>query len=265
MERNEELKTSSDELGLASRALQVFADSESMDVSNDPRFFQDNVIDKRLAAFASLSVVSDILVGACMDDVMGMNKNFDFATTDGYVQAAGFCTLSLVLMIMVLSAYVGVAQTYHTVRLMTGGATGFEMAAAYYLNKNIVFYRHFAIKMMLLGLPILLFSTGLRLLHKFNVDQQDSGAMWVAFKGDQSAPGSASATDAGAPITILGLTIPGLVTAAFYVVSSLLLFCVHLKHQGVFREMYEVVGQNVPLLHGGSGTLTARNRKRPDV
>ncbi|CAK9008485.1 unnamed protein product [Durusdinium trenchii] len=37
--------------------------SESMDLQNDPRFFQANVLNKRLAAFSKLGVVSSLMAG----------------------------------------------------------------------------------------------------------------------------------------------------------------------------------------------------------
>merc|ERR1711972_1271279 len=68
------------------------------------------------------------------------------------------------------ATYVGVAQPYHTYRLMTAGPTGFESAAAYYLHKDVVAWRHLAIKLMLSSLPAFLVSSGLRFVVKFDRD-----------------------------------------------------------------------------------------------
>merc|ERR1719337_186217 len=67
-----------------------------------------------------------------------------------------------------LSTYVGVAQPYHTIRLMTAGPTGFEAATSYYLNRNIIAWRHMAIKYMLLSLPLYISQMGFRLIVKFD-------------------------------------------------------------------------------------------------
>merc|ERR1719359_1607232 len=94
---------------------------------------------------------------------------------DGFIQLVSFGLLNFVLFFNMLAMYVGVAQPYHTIRLMTAGPTGFEIACSYYLNKNIVSYRHLAIKCMLLSLPIFLISCGLRLIVKFDREYYNVG------------------------------------------------------------------------------------------
>jgi len=55
--------------------------SESMHMSNDPRFFQGSVLNKRLAAFSGLSVVSGLMVGTC-SDVISMKKDINLSTLE---------------------------------------------------------------------------------------------------------------------------------------------------------------------------------------
>merc|ERR1719450_1748379 len=59
--------------------------SDSMDMTNDPRFFQGSVLNKRLAAFSSLSVVSGLLVGTSTE-VVSMKKDMDIWTFEGQLQ-----------------------------------------------------------------------------------------------------------------------------------------------------------------------------------
>merc|ERR1719482_2275171 len=95
-----------------------------------------------------------------------MNWNpMDF---DGCIQLISFTLLTFVLFANVLSTYIAVAQPYHTIRLMTAGPTGFEIAASYYLNRNIVAWRHMAIKYMLISLPMYISQMGIRLIVKFD-------------------------------------------------------------------------------------------------
>lgn len=141
--------------------------SDSMDITNDPRFFTDNVLNYRLAAFAGLSVVSGLMIQNAMDHVFDMDKRIKLDSAAGVCQAIAFFTLIVVLFLNVIATYVGVAQPYHTVRLMTAGPTGFEMATSYYLNKSIVVYRHLAVKSMLISLPLFMMQSGLRLIVKF--------------------------------------------------------------------------------------------------
>merc|ERR1719345_108954 len=149
--------------------------AESMSITNDPRFFQDNVINYRLAAFGGLSVVSGLLVQNCMDQLFDMDKNMEIFTQDhrifhpnGILQLIAFLILIMILGMNMLATYVGVAQPYHTIRLMTAGPTGFDSAASYYLNRNIVSWRHLAIKLMLQSLPLYIFQMALRLVVKFD-------------------------------------------------------------------------------------------------
>merc|ERR1719265_2842370 len=140
--------------------------SESMDLSNDPRFFQYTVLNKRLAAFSSLSVVSGLMVGTSTA-VISMKKDMDMTTFDGQLQFVSFAIMTMVLFANIIATYIGVAQVYHAYRLETAGPTGFEMATSYYLNPNIIAWRHIAIKGMLHSLPLFLISTGLRIAVAF--------------------------------------------------------------------------------------------------
>merc|ERR1711959_653922 len=141
--------------------------SELMEMSNDPRFFQHSVLNKRLAAFSSLSVVSGLMVGTSTA-VISMNKDMDLGTLDGQLHFASFAIMTWVLFVNIIATYVGVAQVYHAYRLETAGPTGFEMATSYYLNPNIVSWRHIAIKCMLHSLPLFLISTGMRIAINFD-------------------------------------------------------------------------------------------------
>merc|ERR1719191_1495206 len=141
--------------------------SESMEMTNDPRFFQGSVLNKRLAAFSSLSVVSGLMVGTSTA-VISMKKDMDLTTLDGQLQFVSFGIMTAVLFANIIATYIGVAQVYHAYRLETAGPTGFEMATSYYLNPNIVSWRHIAIKGMLHSLPLFLVSTGMRIAVNFD-------------------------------------------------------------------------------------------------
>merc|ERR1712196_699480 len=84
------------------------------------------------------------------------------------LQFVSFGIMTAVLFANVIATYVGVAQVYHSYRLETAGPTGFEMATSYYLNPNIVSWRHLAVKGMLHSLPLFLISTGMRIAINFD-------------------------------------------------------------------------------------------------
>eukprot|EP00438_Fugacium_kawagutii_P023556 Skav200911 [mRNA] locus=scaffold1581:389059:406008:+ [translate_table: standard] len=191
--------------------------SDSMDLQNDPRFFQDNVLNKRLSAFAGLGVVSSLMVSTC-SHVIAMKKDMNFVTIEGWLRVLSFFLLSMVLFLNVIAVYVGMAQTYHTYRLETAGPTGFEIATSYYLNPNIVAWRHFAVKCLLNGLTIFLISTGIRVSVSFEE------------LSDDIMP----------KMTNKAAHVLGVITLSAFVIGGLVMHYIHLKHQAVFRTNYEL-------------------------
>jgi len=206
--------------------------SESMELKNDPRFFQDNVLNYRLSAFASLAVVSGLMVGNTMGDMWDMNKSMHLLASkgslldfDGIVQLIAFSELIMIFFANILATYVGVAQPYHTARLMTAGPTGFETAASYYLNRNIVAWRHGAIKYMLLSIPLYVSQMGIRLIVKFD-------------RSTEVSPDK--------PIeTPIGSMIEGIVFAVVMILLACMLYSVHTKHFDVFRDRYDAMHRQV--------------------
>merc|ERR1712151_1158397 len=97
-------------------------------------------------------------------------KDMNLSTLEGNLQLLSFTIMTFVLFANIIATYVGVAQIYHTYRLETAGPTGFEMATSYYLNPNIVSWRHISVKCMLYSLPLFLLSTGIRI--EVNFDRQ---------------------------------------------------------------------------------------------
>lgn len=208
------------------------ARSDSMDVVNDPRFFQDNVLNYRLAAFGGLSVVSGLLVQNCMDQLFDMDKNMQVFTENhrifhpnGILQLVAFLILIVILGMNMLATYVGVAQPYHTIRLMTAGPTGFDTAASYYLNRNIVTFRHSAIKCMLVSLPLYIFQMAIRLVVKFD----------RATEAGRSAPKE----------TPWDSRIQGIIFCVVMTLMSMGLYWIHKKHFDIFKDRYNQMHSSV--------------------
>lgn len=219
--------------------------SESMEMSNDPRFFQGSVLNKRLAAFSSLSVVSGLMVGTSTA-VISMKKDMDLGTLDGHLHFISFAIMTWVLFANVIATYVGVAQVYHAYRLETAGPTGFEMATSYYLNPNIVSWRHIAIKGMLHSLPLFLISTGLRI--EVNFDR---------------------AAAKPSPPSLLTARAIGLFFMAVYILMGIVVWYLHHKHTAIFRERYSVAREReAPYLqhvHTMMASKSQRNHRPLDV
>eukprot|EP00443_Scrippsiella_acuminata_P109245 CAMPEP_0115692534 /NCGR_PEP_ID=MMETSP0272-20121206/63248_1 /TAXON_ID=71861 /ORGANISM="Scrippsiella trochoidea, Strain CCMP3099" /LENGTH=250 /DNA_ID=CAMNT_0003132601 /DNA_START=1 /DNA_END=753 /DNA_ORIENTATION=- len=231
------------------------ARSESMDIANDPRFFTGNVIDKRMAAFSGLSVVSTIMVSTALGECYGMKKSIDLSTTDGVAQIIGFAVMNSVLFMNVLTTYVCVSQVYFVYRLMTAGPTGFEMASSFYLNPNIAFWRHAGVKTLLMSLPTFVVGSAFRMLKKF----------------DNDMPGAEAETEAPIELPwyqarVYDVSVMGIVVCSVWCFMALLLYHVNNKHQAVFKERYAIAkDMERPLLTQVS-MLSARGVGRtPDV
>merc|ERR1719327_1235384 len=152
------------------------ARDESMDVSNDPRFFAKNVMDKRLAAFKSLTIVSSLMFGTSLGQCFKLKKDMNFHRLDPYVgsialwQAVGFILSVMVAVMCLLALYVIAHQLFYTYRLMTAGPTGFEQASVFYLTRVITMWRHLAIKCLFNGLWMFIFLVGVQLFVIFYKD-----------------------------------------------------------------------------------------------
>jgi hypothetical protein len=151
-----------------------FFRDDSIEMQNDPRFFLQNIADKRLDALIGLNVVSTLMAGEAVTECFDMRKDFSIVTFNGFLQNISLTIMSFVAFANFFAVYVCVAQVYHTYRLITAGPSGYEIAASYYLNRNLAFFRHTAVKLMLLSLPLFLMSSGIRLLVKFGRDSEDA-------------------------------------------------------------------------------------------
>eukprot|EP00747_Dinoflagellata_sp_TGD_P111321 gnl/TRDRNA2_/TRDRNA2_171199_c0_seq6.p1 gnl/TRDRNA2_/TRDRNA2_171199_c0~~gnl/TRDRNA2_/TRDRNA2_171199_c0_seq6.p1 ORF type:complete len:252 (-),score=42.27 gnl/TRDRNA2_/TRDRNA2_171199_c0_seq6:71-826(-) len=233
MERSEYHGEASEQRGLTTflDGLEVIR-AESMDLNNDPRFSLGNVLDKRLKAFAGLSLVSGLMVGNSIGRCFGMKKNMDLSEWSGIVQLISFLLMNCVLFMSVTCVAILAHQLFYSYRLMTAGPTGFEIAASFYLNGNIIMFRHLAIKCLLLSLPIFLTSSGLSLLVAFHRDSLPAAELAKNHELDMRTH------------DIMG----GCVFASF-AIAAVVILCIRWTHLAIFRERYELVKEKEkPLL-----------------
>merc|ERR1712014_210272 len=100
--------TSFDEIGAttAGCAHSVgLAGGDSMQVSNDPRFFSSNVMDKRLGAFKALTLVSSLMFGTSLGQVFKLKKDQDFSKFDplvGSIAIWQFISFSVALTVSIM-------------------------------------------------------------------------------------------------------------------------------------------------------------------
>merc|ERR1719343_1591252 len=137
-----------------------------MELHNDPRFFASNVIEKRLKAFNRLALVSALTASVALLRCTALSKRVDMTDSvtflDG-LQITGFFMMAAVLFMNISATIIFLYQTFFTNRLVTAGATGLELASAYYLHPDVVNWRHFGVKCLGYGLPLIMQSGGLLL------------------------------------------------------------------------------------------------------
>lgn len=223
-------------------------DSESMDLRNDARFYRHSTLDKRLKAFHSLTVLAGLMIGTSLGQCMMMPKAMNFETVAGWSELGSFLLFVFVFIFNVFTMFVLIQQLFFTYRLKTAGFLGFEVAASYYLNKNIVQYRHLAIKGILVSFPMFLAGGALRLGNEFYVQ---------AAKAGKPAPPAA-----GDPTKELDMTVHAAVACGFlavWVLFFLFLCCIHRRHVAIFRERYDIVYQEAQPLLEHMTTLSNHN------
>merc|ERR1711879_75700 len=143
-------------MGVASGMARV----ESMDITNDPRFFAGNVMDKRLTAFKSLTLVSSIMFGTALSQCFALKKDMNFEDVEPLIAL-------MIAIQCLLSLYIIAQQLFYTYRLMTAGSLGFDLAAVFYLTKTITMWRHLAIKLLFNGMLKFLVLVGIQLFVTF--------------------------------------------------------------------------------------------------
>lgn len=140
----------------------------SMDIHNDPRFFKNSVIEKRLGAFKSLTIVNTLQFGTALKFLNETPKDFDFRKSDplagniGVWEVVAFLLCIVVSFMSMLPLYVLVHQIFYTTRLETIGPAGFEHASQFYLTRTIVLWRHLALSCMFNGLWVFLALVGIQ-------------------------------------------------------------------------------------------------------
>lgn len=153
--------------------------AESMDVQNDPRFFATNIMDKRLGAFKSLTLVSSLMFGTSMGMCFKVKKSMDFSKWEpfvGYIaywELAGFLISFVVAAMCLISLYVISHQLFFCYRLKTSGVMGYEQATIFYLTRVIVVWRHVAMFCLFNGLWLFVLLIGIQFFISFYKDADE--------------------------------------------------------------------------------------------
>jgi len=222
-----------------------------MHITNDPRFFAGNVMDKRLAALKTLTLVSSIMFGTALGQCFALKKDMNFSKFSFGVydiaiwQMIGFSLALLVAVQCLLSLYIIAQQLFYTYRLMTAGALGFDIAAVFYLTRTITMWRHLAIKALFNGLMKFLMLVGIQLFVKFYKDADDAQdkhehTMIVNFDGFNSV--NRTVFEIAKATQKLDLRVHaaiGYVVLVICLCCALLMYFINKHHVAVFTENYK--------------------------
>mmetsp|Transcript_76748 Transcript_76748/g.159670 ORF Transcript_76748/g.159670 Transcript_76748/m.159670 type:complete len:251 (-) Transcript_76748:171-923(-) len=140
------------------------------ELKNDPRFFTENVIDKRLAAFEAMAIVTELMAAEAVKQCFELTKEFAWTgdmTFVAVMQLIGFFLMVSVMMMATVATAVLSLQLFFTIRLMTAGPTGFDKAAYFYQDKRMWRWRERAIFGVKWSLVVFTLSTGFMLFVKF--------------------------------------------------------------------------------------------------
>uniref|UniRef100_A0A7S2B1P2 Uncharacterized protein n=1 Tax=Alexandrium andersonii TaxID=327968 RepID=A0A7S2B1P2_9DINO len=195
------------------------------ELTNDPRFFTENVIDKRLAAFEALAIVTELMSAEAVKQCFELSKDFKFVGERLHVaifQLIGFTLMCSVMFAATVATAVLSLQLFFTIRLMTAGPTGFDKAARFYTDKRMWLWRERGIFGVKYSLVVFTLSTGFMLYVKF----------WTeGVEGAEEAEPPAAWEKTEHKIIAMGVL-------AIFIASAAILFWLVRMHQRVFDESY---------------------------
>lgn len=199
------------------------------ELKNDPRFFVENVIDKRLAAFEAMAIVTELMSAEAVKQCFELSK--DFAFTGGMlhvaiIQILGFSMMVSVMFMATVATAVLSLQLFFTIRLMTAGPTGFDKAAHFYQDQKMWTWRERAVFGVKWSLVVFTLSTGCMLYVKLYTE----GAPAVEHTSEEVHEREVGYHQ----------VLAGLVLVVFGVLSAFLVRLV-LIHQRVFDESYSSI------------------------
>lgn len=143
------------------------------ELTNDPRFMMENVLDKRLAAFEAIGIVTEILATEAGKQCFEMAADFTWTgplLLFSILQVIGFLIMVAVMFMDLIAVSTLSLQLFFAIRLMTAGPTGFDKSARFYADRRMWLWREraiFGVKWSVVGFFL---SSGIMLCVKFYVE-----------------------------------------------------------------------------------------------
>jgi hypothetical protein len=197
------------------------------DVVNDPRLYVENVLDKRLAAFEALAIVTEIMSAEAVKQCFELPADFELVGPYWHVaifQVIGFGIMISVLFMTTVATATLSLQLFFSIRLMTAGPTGFDKAASFYTDRRMWQWRERAVFGVKWGIVGFFLSTGFMLYVKLYTE----GAPETTVEHDEEEGRHSHKIFAGVTLGI------------FLILSAALTHLVQ-THTRVFEECYASV------------------------
>lgn len=204
--------------------------SDSLNVINDPRIAQTNVISARLTYFSTISVAAALIATLAFTAISIVQPAND-ASDEGKVNFS-YCNfialtgMSVALVANMFTVVVLTHQMYIVGRMLTAGPLGFEMGKSLYLNKNITTLRHVAVQSFFRSIPLFLISAA------FMVYQM------VCPSGDWFR------------------RILACIAATLFVVAGVFIAHVYLRQRSIFKEKTTILVKYEHPMHAHMGNLS---------
>lgn len=199
---------------------------------NDPRFYRENVLEKRLVAFEALAIITQVMSEEACKQCFELSKEYIFRADHpgiAIMQAIGFSLMVSVMFMSTVATAVLSLQLFFTIRLITAGPTGFDKAARFYADKRLWRWRERGIFGVKYCLSTFILSTGFMLWVKFYTEgmPEDKESSHRMIKHGSLVGGS----------------------IVFFVLASMSACIVYLVriHQQIFDESYTSVDTCVPV------------------
>jgi hypothetical protein len=146
-----------------------FPRSYSADLTNDPRMFMGNVINKRLEAFQTIVVAAILLASNSLTYLFDVDVNMNKWTIGfGWMSSA---VLGIVFVCNLFAVLILTLQFYQVFRLMTCGPTGFEASKDYYTTPTLMEMRHTAVRIFTSTVPLFLIGIGFKVMDKWTLER----------------------------------------------------------------------------------------------
>jgi hypothetical protein len=248
-----------------------FGRSESMDITNDPRFFAGNVMDKRLGAFKSMTLFSSIMFGTALHQCFALKKDMDFSKSHDFVgniavwQTVSFFLALCIAIQCLLSLYIIAQQLFYTYRLMTAGSLGFDLAAVFYLTRTITMWRHLAIKMLFNGMLKFLILVGIQLFVTFYKDAagvKDTKDVEMVVNLQNYSSVTEQIVTLPKPTHILSMKVHvylGYSVLGICTITAIVMYRIRQQHQAVFGENYHHAEEQTHPIERCVATMGARS------